>query len=251
VKILQGNALRIGLCFLLFFGVYGVQVAAANTGLVAVPEKITDKIISQQRIVQDFEQVSIYGKATVYYMASRDNEFRLEIETASHLLKHVESNVDSGELTIKIKHNSEKKEDIIIYIHAPTLSKITLNGDVFLKTQEGRLRADNFEIKSAGNSLVSMELDVDDFQAHIIGSSNFTLQGRAKEQAITVEGDGVFKGDKLLGDVAEINIYGNGNCNVNVSDSLDVSIKGMGVVSYLGSPTVERDIVGFGLVNAL
>lgn len=216
---------------------------------VAVADPSADKIINQQRIVQDFDKVNIYGRAIVNYIASRENEYGLEVETKSHLLKHVESDSESGQLNIYVKHNSDSKEDVVINISAPTLEKISLNGELMFLVQNGRLRADNLEIKTTGNSSVSMEIDVDELSLKMNGTGNVTLSGRAKDQSISIDGDASFKGAKLLGDLAEVVLLGNALCDLNISDSMDVSIKGIGMVTYVGSPTVEKSILGAGQVT--
>jgi len=46
-----------------------------------------------------------------------------------------------------------------------------------------------------------------------------------------------------------IRISGVGNCEVNVSDNLDVIVSGVGNVSYMGQPALISDISGVGNVN--
>lgn len=212
-------------------------------------EHSADKIINQQRIVQDFDKVNIYGRAIVNYSASRDNEYGLEVETKSHMLKHVVSTVDSNELNIYVKNNPTNKEDIVINISAPTLEKVSLNGEIMFLVQHGRLRADSLELKTTGNSSVSMEVDVDELQVKMNGAGNVTLSGRAKDQSINIDGNAIFKGAHLLGELAEVELHGNTSCDLNISDSMDVSIKGIGNVTYIGSPTVEKEILGSGQIS--
>jgi len=48
-----------------------------------------------------------------------------------------------------------------------------------------------------------------------------------------------------------IDISGVGNCEVNVSDKLDIQISGVGHIYYMGNPQLKTDFSGVGNASAV
>lgn len=226
-------------------------LASLTGDALADDAKVSDRLIRQQRIVSDFDKINIYGNAVVHYTSSREGEYALEVETQEHLLKHITSEVEDGALTIKIRSKISNLEDVIIFVKAPLLEEVNLKGSVEFDSVDSRLRADNLAIKAYGSSDLSLELDVDELNAHFVGANTAIFKGRAKEQVISIDGSSSFDASKLLGDMAEVSIDGSGKCDINASESIDISIRGSGSVRYRGSPNVEKQIYGYGNITSV
>ncbi|TFH28173.1 MAG: hypothetical protein E4H10_01350 [Bacteroidia bacterium] len=84
----------------------------------------------------------------------------------------------------------------------------------------------------------------------ITGAADFELAG-AKQEAldILITGTGNVSAFDMEVNDCTIRISGAGNCEVNVTTSLDVLISGVGNVLYMGDPSVTSEVSGVGNVN--
>ena len=71
-----------------------------------------------------------------------------------------------------------------------------------------------------------------------------TLSGTVDSQVVTISGTGEYDGENLESTTAEIAVDGAGDAVVRVSSQLDVTIRGVGSVEYIGNPEVDQNIRG-------
>ena len=76
-----------------------------------------------------------------------------------------------------------------------------------------------------------------------------TLSGTVDSQVVTVNGSGDYDGENLQSRTAKIAVDGAGDAVVRVSSGLDVTIRGVGSVEYIGNPQVSQSIQGAGSVE--
>ena len=75
------------------------------------------------------------------------------------------------------------------------------------------------------------------------------MDGRVFEQNVSMKGPTLYRAQSLKSERARIEISGPGEAVVNVQDELDVVIGGLGTVSYIGSPRIDRRISGLGRIS--
>jgi len=84
----------------------------------------------------------------------------------------------------------------------------------------------------------------------ITGAGDYTLEGAQQDLLdIQITGTGNVSAFDLEVKDCTIRISGAGNCEVNVSESLDVIISGVGNVTYMGQPSLTSELSGVGNVN--
>ena len=84
----------------------------------------------------------------------------------------------------------------------------------------------------------------------ITGAADFELSGSRQEVLdIHITGTGNVNAFPLEVVNCTIQISGAGNCEVNVTNSLDVYVSGVGNIFYKGNPTLSSDISGVGHVT--
>ena len=223
---------------------------ATESDQIKAKQQLKD-VISQQRIIENFNKINIHGRAQVEYIATRENEHKLEIDAPRNLLRYVKSEIDLDQLNIKIDHSGITKVQVLIRIFAPEIDAISLNGEIDFRTNDSRLRGEVLDIESLGTVNITADLDVHDLQARLKGFGKINLSGRANVQTISAQGNLNIQADKLSGEVGELELLGDGNCSLNLSESLDIIIKGAGSVTYIGSPSVENQIIGAGAINKI
>ncbi len=84
----------------------------------------------------------------------------------------------------------------------------------------------------------------------ITGAGDFNLAGEKQEVLdIHITGAGDVSAFEMEVKDCTIRISGVGNCEVNVSDNLDVIVSGVGNVYYMGEPALSSEISGVGNVS--
>lgn len=83
--------------------------------------------------------------------------------------------------------------------------------------------------------------------AGITGAADFEFSGSQQDVLdIYITGAGNVDAYDMQVKDCSIRISGTGNCEVHVTEHLDVSISGVGNIWYRGNPTVDTDISGVG-----
>ena len=101
-------------------------------------------------------------------------------------------------------------------------------------------RARSFSLGIAGNADIVVASD---------GSGDATLEGKADEVKLSIDGSGDVRAERLAARSVEVSIHGSGDARVNASDKLEARVAGSGDVLYRGHPQhVTRDIAGSGSV---
>ena len=86
----------------------------------------------------------------------------------------------------------------------------------------------------------------------VTGAGNFKLDGAKQEFLdIYITGTGNVNAFNLEVDDCMVKISGAGMCELNVIESLDVQISGVGDIFYTGHPNLTSDISGVGNVTAV
>ncbi|MBM3706115.1 MAG: DUF2807 domain-containing protein, partial [Actinobacteria bacterium] len=80
----------------------------------------------------------------------------------------------------------------------------------------------------------------------ISGAGKVDLEGQVNTQEINISGLGVYNAEELASVDCLINISGAGKAVVNVTQTLDVRLSGLGNVEYTGNPAVTENISGAG-----
>ena len=89
-----------------------------------------------------------------------------------------------------------------------------------------------------------------DLRIESTGAASVEAGGKARSVMISSTGAGSVDTSKLTTEKAKVDVSGAANVDVYASDQLDVTISGVGNVSYSGNPkTVNKSISGVGTVN--
>ncbi|MBK9055838.1 MAG: DUF2807 domain-containing protein [Chloroflexi bacterium] len=107
---------------------------------------------------------------------------------------------------------------------------------------------DNLELSGAGD-VEMLHLDGESWSVNLSGAGNITVSGQVDTQTIVISGAGSYNAEDLSSQNASVEHSGAGMAVVQVSDTLDVNISGLGSVEYIGDPAVTQEITGLGTVN--
>lgn len=210
--------------------------------------KGSGKITSEKKDIAAFKEINVLGFG-ILHIKQGDKE-ALTIEAEDNILPIIESKVDSGSLSLGLKHNvsvSPKKE-IHYYLTVKDIDEIKMHGSSVLSIKEPlKLNELNLTLNGSGHSTLALE--VKKFTANLAGSGNIQASGNAQEQTMDVHGSGNIDARQLQGRRGKINIYGSGSAEVNVAETLNINIFGSGSVEYRGQPKLTQKVIGSGSIN--
>ena len=154
----------------------------------------------------------------------------VEIEADDNLLPLLETDVSDGVLHVGMKQNYHSRKLIALRIAVPDLNRITISGAGTARVTG--VKNENFVINSTG-------------------AAKIEAKGETKAVEIRNSGAGLIDAHELRSSKAEVNLSGAGQAEVYASEQLDVTISGVGRVTYSGQPKViNKNISGIGSVSA-
>lgn len=194
------------------------------------------KIVSEERIVDDFDSIYVRGEGTVYL--TQGNEISVVVETDDNLVNRVYTEVKGRALDLRYASglfgtHLRPTRGYIYHITVVDLENVTIEGSA-------KVFADGIVSKRLGLDVTgSGQVDIDDLntgevQADITGEGKIKLSGEADTQSVSVTGDGIFDGSDLEGRDVNVNTKGSSTVTVWATDELDISIVGDGKVQYHG-----------------
>ena len=220
---------------------------------------ITEQLITEERQVVDFHRVILTGHGEV--IIEQGDAERLMIESDAETLSKILSEVVMGRLELgqgrtlmdKISfalETSFTREPIRYYLMVRKLTDLELQGAFEVKAQG--ISADELRIKAGGpNHIVFENLEVEDLIVDLPVGGVVDLDGYVSKQKVVIKGPANYRAPTLKSQYANIKITGPSTAVVNVTDELDVFIRGLGSVKYYGSPKLRKKIAGLGSLSKL
>ncbi len=204
-------------------------------------------VVTETRNIASFTEVRSEGSYDVYLI--HDSVFYAQVVAEENLIPYIMTEISGEELVIKTHdhRNLRNHSAMRIYIHAPYVNSITLEGSG--KIDCDSISANYFSIllDGSGDILLS-NTSCNKIKTKISGSGKVELAGNANETDFDISGSGDIYSQSLVQDTCFADISGSGSMYVNVNKFLDVHISGSGKVHYYGNQVVNTDITGSGMV---
>ncbi|MFA5107282.1 MAG: head GIN domain-containing protein [Patescibacteria group bacterium] len=230
------------------------------------------KVITENRDVTTFSKISLKGIGNLKISQGETESLRIEAE--DNLMKKIETEVRGDTLHIGFKlawpfWSVWPTKDVNFYVTVKNLSDVSVNGSgkidfATLALQDVDLRVSgsgtitgttltgrDVNIDISGSGKVRLGLNVEKIVSHISGSGDFSLNGTATDQEISISGSGKYLAKDLVSQNVKVDISGSGKSEVNAQKSLTVKISGSGSVSYFGQPVIDQSISGSGKIERL
>ena len=183
-------------------------------------------IVTDTRPVTDFSEIEADGGFQIDW---RNGSPSLSITTDENLLKHITTENIDHRLRLHSHGNIWSRHGIKVAVSSPNRAGAKLTGAARLTAEQ--LSGNGFAVESTGAAKVKLDGTVADLVTDMTGASK-------------LEADG------LQVKTATISSTGASHAEVNVSQSLKVSITGAGKVVYSGNPAnVEKHISGAGSIR--
>jgi hypothetical protein len=182
---------------------------------------------TEKRELAPFKSVDASGAYEVNIVCQQSQTF--EIEGDDNILPIIKTEVTNGVLRIHSDQAYNSSKPIAIRISVPDLEKFTTAG------------AGDVHVSSVKN---------DQLVLSSTGASNIEASGQTRFVDISTSGAGNIETDSLHAERAKITVSGAANVDVYASQQLDVSVSGIGSVTYSGNPpVVNKSVSGIGSVS--
>ena len=177
--------------------------------------------------------------------------YAVKVEAEENIIPYIETFVDNGTLKIETKDGFwlKTRRTVKIFVTAPRLTKIHSggNGNVYSTTKI--TDSSRIDLNVGGNANMKVEVDAPVIDADLGGNGDIELKGLTREFNCKTAGNGNIGAFNLQSESAKVEIYGNGNADVNASVKLDVTIAGNGNVRYKGNAQPSTHITGHGNIS--
>ncbi len=195
---------------------------------------------SETRNTNNYDEVSLTGSMDVKLIAGREGEIKVEAE--SNLMKYIITEVKGNSLKIASEDgvNLEPSRTRNIKITVPVEDiesvKLTGSGDLW---NSNKLRVTNFQTHLTGSGDITLNLDAEKVESTITGSGDTDLKGNTNSFKCKITGSGDFDASGFEAKVVEATVMGSGDIRVNVTQSLKARVMGSGDIRYRGNPEKE------------
>ena len=203
-------------------------------------------IISEEREVPEFNQISVKGSGKV--ILSTGETQRVVVNTDDNIIGHIQTEVSNGKLVLSHERKNLRPTVLTFHITAVNLAGVSISGSGDIIGNE-EFNSDSFYADIAGSGDISMKISADRLESNISGSGSIYLSGSANSYDATITGSGDVDAFDLRAQASSVVITGSGNCRISVSDRLRAKITGSGDVLYKGYPEVNQTITGSGSVK--
>lgn len=200
-----------------------VSIACEDEESAWFPVSGKGEIQTQERVTFPFNSVKSCFRGDV--ILKKELNHGITLSAQINLLSLLETEVVDGTLYISFGQHVVKSDSAItVYISCPEITEMTLSG--------------------TGN--MATDFGVPDICLE--GSGNINCSGVTDYVSVKISGNGIVNIEEMMVKRADVNIPGNGNVSLHVSDGLNVTIRGIGTVYYQGDPEIKKDIKGFGQI---
>jgi hypothetical protein len=174
--------------------------------------------------------------------------------TVDHnIFQYITTTVSGGELVIGVQPGVQLIDyDLTVNVTVTDVESLTADG-VGVIAGSAQFVVDTLNLSVSNVGSIDLHLDAGRINTFVAGVGYVALAGTAGYHTCSISSGaaGSLSAFNLLADTSVVVHSGVGKAEVNVSDSLDVTILGSGSVFYKGDPIITEDISGTGqLIDA-
>ena len=229
-------------------------------------------VVTKDVPVRDFDRVSLAGIGDV--IVTQGETESLTIETDDNILPYIETEVRNGTLVIGLTEEARDKNlsptMLLFHVSMKEVAGLDLSGAGDISA--GSLDTDHLRIDLGGAGDVNIDaldaqsltvniggagsinvdaLNAEESTVHLSGAGDIALAGQVERQGVFLNGAGNYRCGELESQRANVELTGAGNATVWATETLDVTIRGIGSIRYYGNPYVDAHQYGLGTLRRM
>jgi hypothetical protein len=196
-----------------------------------------------ERVLSNYTKVEVQGDFEIELNPSFNEKVIIDADSNLHNYIYTEVENETLKITSPEKKALRSFRDIKIEIGAKSLTHIVLAGANNVSCS-AVLVFDSLHLEIAGASKGVLELSGKYLTGSFPGAVTLELKGFVNNMDVDVAGAAKFNASELQVANCQISLAGAGKADVFVTDTLDVNIAGVGLVSYKGNPQKIYSSIG-------
>jgi hypothetical protein len=205
--------------------------------------------ITEVRSLDPFHSLELWTVGEVNLRQGAKQEVSVTI--SDNLMQYVSTRVSNGTLVIDVDgSNTYTNFDLTVDVWMTDLERL-INYGAGTITGRNRFTVDTSSLLSRGAGNMTLEVEADLLTSGLEGAGQMTLRGTAQTHQVEMVGTSTLRAFDLITENTTISTGSIGNAEIHVTQTLIVTISGLGSVYYKGRPTITQYITGGGsLIDA-
>ncbi|PWA06942.1 head GIN domain-containing protein [Flavobacterium psychrotolerans] len=194
----------------------------------------------------DFNKVTSFDQIDVSLIPSDENKIILDGEGAD-LVELVNKN---GELKIRMPLTKLLKGDAIsATVYYKDIDAVEANEGSRIYS-EATFKVINFDIIAKEGSEIKLKLDTDRVSVKATSGSKVYLEGKVKNQDLTINSGAILDAKKLITTQTIITANAGGEAEIFATDFVDAKVRAGGTISIFGKPKqINKKVVAGGTIT--
>lgn len=209
----------------------------------------------------EFKGIYVNSNYTVYL--KQTNKQEVTVEALTEIFSVTDIKVENGILMVNIERKPDnpnkslwaKIDDVKfnptmkLYVSVKNVNDLQVNGGGKI-VSENSIATDYVSVGVSGNGSMDVDLKGNTIKAEVSGSGTLTLRGYATSIDALISGTGGLNGFNCVLETAKAKVSGSGECQLNVTNTLDALVLGSGKVKHKGNTkSAQKKIYGSGSVE--
>lgn len=234
-----------------------VSMAIMFVFCLAASAQVTKKTLE----LTEFKSIYNNSNYTVYLKQTNKQEVVVEALTEIYELTNII--VENGVLMINVERKPDspnksvwaKIDDIKVnptmkvYVSVKNLNDLQVNGGGKI-ISENSLASSLLSLSVSGNGSMDLDLKGDVVKAEVSGSGKIALKGYASSIEVLLSGSGNLNAFNCPLETAKVKVSGSGNCELNVTNTIEAVVLGSGTVKHKGNTkNTTKKVYGSGAIE--
>jgi hypothetical protein len=214
---------------------------------------------NETRQVSGFNRISIRGNSCSAQLTINQGEREtLTIEAPSEYLRRIRSEVKNDKLTLRLTGSwlQELEDALTTCVNKPHIVyNLQVRELTFLEVQcafsvhLSRIETPHLQIRLSGTGDLRLDwLWAKRLEVRHAGTGVIQISGQVNEQNVELNGPGSYLAPRLDSQHARMHMRGTGSSRIQVNQTLDATLRGVGILQYSGTPAVKKRITGPGQI---
>jgi len=214
----------------------------AKTQINKYTEKLSGQIISTEKVMPEFSEISIEGGFNVKLV--NGNSHTINLETDETLEKHIKVLVENNCLIIK--SDLKKFGQIgIVTINKTHLNKIELLAGANLSTIDS-IQSKKLKIDIVAGSQAHIKGRFETLNSIVSAGSTLEIEGYAQNSKISVIAGSSLDAGSFICDSLSIDVKAGSKANVHVLNHLEAEALAGSKIRYKGQPHISKNLTAAG-----
>jgi hypothetical protein len=231
------NKLLLGLLVLVLIGITAFAIAAKmsiNTNTIDGNGKSS----SQTRQLEKFSKIDARGRVKIYLTQGANTQ--LKINADENLIPLVISEVEDGELKIKLKNRIRRGENVELYLTADSgLEEMKFASEATVETPEG-LSGEKLKVESTAGAQARVKLRYKEVVSAAHAGGDLTLLGLSNIATFIFTSGGNIHAEDFKVEKGIAEGSSGGNATIKVDKELDIEVSSGANLNYSGQAVLNR-----------